>query len=188
MFEIAPITDDAAYDRAIVRIGQLVNNWSNDEELDELKTLSTAADRYAQTRFEDIQKPTDGPDEIEFMLDQERATLDELVEVFGGSERFVEYMTRRRNLDDATMDAIVSNFNTRREFIDKPFRKAPGWDEDVRRGDPAWVAEMAEMVRESGINTDRQDTGKMLDAAQVPCPPLSCASLLKARCVRVGLG
>lgn len=147
MTAIEPITDDASYDLAVARIGQLVNNWSNDEELAELKALSTAADRYAQARFDAFQESTDGPDEIEFMLDQERATLDGLIEVFGGRERFVEYMTRRRNIDGATIDAIVANFNTRREFIDKPFRKAPGWDDDVRPGDPPWVSEMAEMVR-----------------------------------------
>ena len=127
MTVVNAITDDAGYERAQVRIGELFNNCANDEEVAELRALADAVTEYAKTRFEIFKDGGDGADELEFMLDQEIVTLDELLPVFGGMERLVEFMIRRRNLEPATIDAIVANFNTKREWIDKPFCEPEGW-------------------------------------------------------------
>ena len=180
MTTIEQINDDAAYERASARAMELSNNCANDAEGEELRALAAAIDAYAQDRFEAYQTTTDGPDEIEFMLDQGIATLHDLEEVIGGRERFIEYMTRKRNLEPATIDAVVANFDTERESIDKPFRRPEGWQDIAKEmAEPCdnleccppewqnqhdWRAEL----RASAINTDRQDTGRMLDAAQVP--------------------
>ena len=123
------ITNDAAYRRAQARVGELMNNWADEAELAELKALSAAVDSYAQSRFEQIDDAGDGVLEIAYMLDHDLATLDELLPVFGGMEQFVAFMTRQRNLNPATIDAIVSNFHTKREWIDLPFCKPEGWQD-----------------------------------------------------------
>ena len=72
---------------------------------------------------------TDGADHLEFRLDEGMSTLDELVPVFGGMEPFLEFMTRRRNLDPDTLEALVSELGIKRERIDKPFCKPEGWQD-----------------------------------------------------------
>ena len=129
MAEIAPITDDAGYERASARAGQLMNNWANEEELAELKALGKELSRYGETRFARLFGPTDGPDEIAYLIDMGFATLEDLLPIFGGMERFIEYMTRKTNIDGETRDAIAANFNTEREQFDKPFCSPEGWQE-----------------------------------------------------------
>ena len=130
MTYVGPITDDAGYRRAQARVHSMMNVRPKDEEEDEeLRLLTKELVRYAETRFDIFKDGGDGADELEFMLDQGIVTLDELIPVFGGMQRLVEYMTRRRNLDPATIDAIVSKFDTEREWIDKPFCKPEGWQD-----------------------------------------------------------
>lgn len=183
MVEVEPITDDATYKRVQARLIAAMHKPRSAAEEEELRLLGQELSRYAQERFQVNRIQTDGPDEIEFMLDQGIATLHELEEVIGGRERFIEYMTRRRNLDPATIDAVVANFDTERESIDKPFRRPEGWQDIAKEmAEPCdnleccppewqnqhdWRAELREHIP-SAINTDRQDTGRMLDAAQVP--------------------
>ena len=127
MTDVQPITNDADYKRAQTRVREMMNNWADERELAELRALSKAVDSYARTRFDIFKVQTDGVNEIEYMLDQGLVTLDELLPVFGGMEQFLEFMIRRRNLEPATIDAIVANFNTKREWIDKPFCEPEGW-------------------------------------------------------------
>ena len=127
MTDVQPITNDADYKRAQTRVRELMDNWADERELAELRALSGAVDSYAQTRFEVIQYEGDGVNELVYMLDQGLAALDELIPVFGGMDPFVEFMIRRRNLEPATIDAIVANFDTKREWIDKPFCEPEGW-------------------------------------------------------------
>lgn len=141
------ITDDAGYQRVQSRVRQLMGNCADEAELQELKFLAKELERYSMQRFEINQTRTDGVHHIEFLLDQGAATLEGLVEVFGGRQQLVDYMTRRRNIKDQTIDAIVSNFHTKREFIDRPFCRPAGWEYDARPGDAEWYADLTEMVR-----------------------------------------
>ena len=171
MTELEPITDDAGYERAQVRIGQLFNNCANDEEVAELKALAEAVTKYAETHFAFYQIQTDGADHLEFMLDQGMTTVDELVPVFGGMEPFLEFMTRRRNLDPETLETLVSELGINREDLDKPFCSPEGWqditleDSDCCDEDPCpmgigeWrerlLAHREEFTRISRIGQDR---------------------------------
>ena len=135
MVEVEPITDDATYKRVQARLIAAMDSPRSEEEVEELRLLGQELSRYAQERFRFNQTPTDGPDEIEFMLDQGIATLHDLEEVIGGRQRFIEYMTRKRNLDPATIDAVVANFDTKREWIDKPFCRPEGWQDIMKKRD-----------------------------------------------------
>ena len=174
MTEVQPITDDAGYRRTQARIHSMMNVRPKDEqEAEELRLLTDELVRYAETRFEIYKDGGDGADEIEFMLDQGVMTLDELLPVVGGMQPLVDYMTRRRNLDPATIDAIVSKFDTQREWIDKPFCKPPGWQditlENVECCDedpcPVGIPEWRERLRAyrertlTGISRITQDVG-----------------------------
>lgn len=162
---VEPITDDASYERAEARASELMNNCSTDAEREELDALSDAIDRYARANFEVFRVQTDGPDHLEFRLDQGMSTLDELERVFGGRDAFIAYMTRQRNLDDATVDALVTECNIDRNKIDKEFSSPPGWQDidlepRLSGGDskccdspiPDWRAEL------TGIGRMLQDT------------------------------
>ena len=174
MTYVVPITDDAGYRRAQARIHSMMNVRPKDEaEAEELRLLTKELVRYAETRFDIFKEETDGVCEIAFMLDQGMVTLDELLPVFGGMERIVEYMTRRRDLDATTIDDIAAKFNTKREWIDKPFCRPPGWQditlEDVgccdEDGEPKGIGEWRERLlahreRElTGIGRIGQDVG-----------------------------
>lgn len=148
VIKVEAVTDDATY----YRIQELLSSKMNTplgtpEEEAELDALGEAANRYALERWPELSRPTDGVHEILFLFDMGSVTLEGLLEVFGGREALVAYMTRRQQLDDEMIDVIVERFNTKREFIDKPFCKPEGWVYDVRPGDAEWWVELTEMVR-----------------------------------------
>ena len=150
--DFEPINDYATYKRVQAWLISTMNTplGTPDEEA-ELQALADAADRYALARWPELSHVTDGVSEVESMLDRGSATLEGLLEVFGGREALVAYMTRRQQLDDETIDVIVERFNTKREWIDKPFCKPAGWVYDVRPGDAEWWVELTEMVREQEL-------------------------------------
>ena len=148
VMKVEAITDDATYDRIQKLLVSKMNTpLGTPEEEAELQALADAADRYALARWPELSHVTDGVSEVESMLDRGSATLEELLEIFGGREAFVAYMTRRQQIDDEKIDLIVERFNTKREWIDKPFCKPAGWVYDVRPGDAEWWVELTEMVR-----------------------------------------
>ena len=163
--KIEPITDDATYERVQARLLDAWGTPTVDPEAEaELRMLAEELQRYAHERFEINRVKTDGVREIAFMLDQGMATLPDMVAVFGGRDRFIEYMTRQRNVGEETIDAILANFDTKREWIDKPFCKPPG-DDDISAegqepcdnpmcctpGERDWRVVLAEMVREQEL-------------------------------------
>ena len=123
------ITTKAEHKRALDRVSAMMNNCANDAEVEELRALAKAVQAYEQEHFEFWKLTSDGADHLEYMLDEEQTTLDELVPVFGGMEPFLEFMTRRRELDPATLEALVSELGIRREDLDKPFCKPEGWED-----------------------------------------------------------
>lgn len=127
MAYVEAITDDAGLERAEARLSSMMGKTPKDDsEAAELSALAKEVERYCWTRFEVLRTPTDGVHELTFMLDQQMATLEELIPIFGGRERLIEYVTREVNIDEATMDAIASTFNRKRERFDKPFCEPPG--------------------------------------------------------------
>ena len=148
VIKVEAITDDAMFDRVEKLLASRTNTpLGSPEEEAELSALAEEARRYALERWPELSRPTDGVHEILFLFDMGSVTIEGLLEVFGGREELVAYMTRRQQLDDEKIDLIVERFNTKREWIDKPFCKPAGWVYDVRPGDAEWWVELTEMVR-----------------------------------------
>ena len=166
------ITTEAGHKQALERVRAMMNNCVDDAEVEELRALAQAVHDYEWERSWLSHVQTDGADHLEFMLDEGKTTLDELMPVFGGMEPFLEFMTRQRNLDPKTLEALVSELGIEREEIDKPFCKPEGWQDitvaDVNCCDedpcPMGIGEWRERLlahREelTGINRIGQDVG-----------------------------
>ena len=138
MFEIEPITDDATYDRVEARLKRAaVDPPADDSGRQELRLQAKELSRYAPTRFPNLYRPIDGPSVIACLLDSDFATIEDLLPIFGGMERFIDYMTRKVNIDGETIDAIAATCDTERERLDKPFNKPEGWqDIDIEPNPP----------------------------------------------------
>ena len=129
MGEIRPITTASEHAVALKRLDAVIETDVDASEVEEYRALAQAIQDYELEHSWLSQVQTDGVHEIEFMLDQGMVTLDELLPVFGGMESFVAFMTRQRNLSPATIDAIAGKFNTKREYLDKPFCSPEGWQD-----------------------------------------------------------
>lgn len=138
MAEIELITDDAGYYRVQARLRSAMNTpMGTVEEEEELRLLAKEISRYSRERFPSLYGEIDGPSEIACLLDSDFATLEDLLQIFGGMERFIDYMTRKVNIDGETIDAIAVACDTERERLDKPFSKPEGWqDIDIEPNPP----------------------------------------------------
>ena len=139
MHDVAPISNDAEHEIALTRARQLFGSPRESAEGAELRALATVIHDYEAAKFPP--GPNDAPDEIEYLLDQREATLDELYSIFGGRDAFIDFMTRRQPLDDATIDVLVANYNTKREWLERPFRASEGWQDITKFDDIPWRAE-----------------------------------------------
>ena len=171
--KIETITDYAAYKRVQAWLISSMNTPLGSPQEEARRRLQAAElQRYAQENFEFFKVELDGVDEVVGKLDYTFLTLDELIPVFGGLERFVEYMTRRRNIDAETIDALVAQFGMDRDELEMPFRTGPG-DQDISAkgqapcdnpecctpGERNWRIELAASMRElTGIDRMTQDT------------------------------
>ena len=170
--KIDPITDRATYDCVQSRVNRMIDKpVRTPEEEAEIDMLLDELQSFARKNFEFFKFKLDGVDEVVGKLDYTHLTLDELIPVFGGLERFVEYMTRRRNIDAETIDALVTQFDMDRDELEMPFRSPPG-DRDISAEgqelceDPVccppdyvdWRVELAESVQAlTGVGRVLQD-------------------------------
>ena len=129
--DFEPINDYATYKRVQAWLIATMNTpLGSPEEAARRRLQAEELQRYAHENFAINQVVLDGVDEVIGKLDYTHLTLDELIPVFGGLERFVEYMTRRRNIDAETIDALVTQFDMDRDELEMPFRSPPG-DRDI---------------------------------------------------------
>ena len=146
----------------------MMNNCVNEEEVEELRALAQAIQDYESENSWLANLETDAVHEIEFLLDEEDITLDQLLPVFGGMQPFIEFMTRRQNLDSKTLEALVSDLGIDREEIDKAVLQAgrleshhAGEGRLLRRGSmPHGHRRMARTptrTQRTTTNKDRQD-------------------------------
>ena len=172
MAEIRPITTASEHAAAMRRLDAVMETDLDESEVAEYRALVQAIQAYEKEHFEFWKLTSDGADHLEFMLDEDMTTLDELVPVFGGMEPFLEFMTRKRNLDPETLEALVSELGIKRERIDKPFCKPESWDDITMENStccdedpcPMGIGEWRERLlahREelTGINRIGQDVG-----------------------------
>lgn len=124
------ITNDSTYMLAKSRLKAALNSplRSADEEA-ELDSFADGVERYYQAHIEAPSPQMDGVDELAFRLDMGMLTLPEVLSVFGGHERFASYMTRQRDLDAVTLEALVNECGVDRSELEKPLCEPPGWQE-----------------------------------------------------------
>ena len=162
MPQVRQIATDSEYELALERIRQMMDCGEDAAEVAELKALAKAVQEYEEQHCTFLNVQTDGVDDIISRLDLGMMQLEDVLRVFGGPDRFFEYMTRQRDLDAATIEALVIEFDMERNQLEKPFRASPGGQEispdQVQEPceDPVccppdyvdWRVELAEMVRE----------------------------------------
>ena len=129
MAEPTRITTASEHAAAMKRLDAVIETDVDPSEVEEYRALVQAIVAYEKEHFEFWKLTSDGADHLEYMLDEEQTTLDDLVPVFGGMEPFLDFMTRKRELDPATLEALVSELGIRREDLDKPFCKPEGWED-----------------------------------------------------------
>ena len=129
MSQIRPITTAAEHAEALKRLDAVMETDVDPSEVAEYSALAQAIHDYETEHSWISRVQTDGADYLEFMLDEGMTTLDELIPVFGGMESLIMFMTRKRNLDPETLEALVSQLSIRREDLDKPFCTPEGWQD-----------------------------------------------------------
>ena len=91
MLEITRVQTEADYDAALTRISELLGGEPYSPEDEELDRISTLVERYEEEHY-----PMDDPDPhsmLEFMLDQEMTTREQLIPLAG---------------DEASLDAMLA--------------------------------------------------------------------------------
>ena len=128
---------------ALARLDQLMDAEANTPEADELSSLAETIDEYESRTIE--WGPTDGVDAMEFELDRGKATLDEVLQVFGSESAFVEYVFRARQVDSDTARQLAELLELPLEDFTCPFRDdaEPG---EVLIGGTEWRDTLEEMV------------------------------------------
>lgn len=162
MPQIRKIATDSEYELALERVRQIMDCGEDADEVAELKELAKAVQEYEEQHCPFLNVQTDGVDDIISRLDLGMMQLEDVLRVFGGPNRFFEYMTRQRDLDAATLEALVIEFDMERDQLEKPFRARPG-GQDISPElvqepceDPVccppdhvdWRVELAESMRE----------------------------------------
>ena len=128
MAEIKPITTASEHAAALKRLDAVMEIELDEAQVEEYSALAQAIQDYESENSWLANLETDAVHEIEFLLDEEDITLEQLLPVFGGMQPFIEFMTRRQNLDPKTLEVLVSDLGIDREEIDKPFCKPEGWN------------------------------------------------------------
>ena len=129
MSDFTPITTASEHSAALERLEAVIETELNASEVAEYSALAQAIHDYETEHSWISRVQTDGADYLEFMLDEGMTTLDELIPVFGGIESLIMFMTRKRNLEPETLEALVSQLSIRREDLDKPFCTPEGWQD-----------------------------------------------------------
>ena len=172
MPQVRQIATDSEYELALERVRQMMDCGEDSDEVAELKALAKAVQEYEEQHCTFLNVQTDGVDDIISRLDLGMMQLEDILRVFGGPDCFFEYMTRQRDLDAATIEALVIEFDMERDQLEKPFRARPG-EQDISPelvqepcGDPVccppdhvdWRVQLAEAVQAlTGIGRIEQD-------------------------------
>lgn len=96
MSKIAPIRDDAGYERAKKRVGELIATDAGTEQVDELEVLATLLEQWERQYF-----PVAEPSPIEavrFRMEQQRLLARDLEPLIGSRARVSEVLSGKRAL------------------------------------------------------------------------------------------
>ena len=136
------IETSAQYEVALARADELWGSKPGTPENVEFSNLADAVSEYESRMF--LQNPTDCVDALEFELDRGKATLDEVLQVFGSESAFVEYMFRARQVDSDTAQQLSDLLELPLEDFTCPFRDNAKSD-DVLIGGTEWRERLAAM-------------------------------------------
>ena len=145
------IETSAQYHAAVKRIDEIFHAKPGTPEFEELDNLADAVDEYGSRHF--LQGPTDGVDALEFELDRGKATLDEVLPIFGGEDTFAAYMMRERVVSGAQAQQLADLLELPLADFTCPFRDDAKPD-DVLIGGTEWrerLAAMRDRVRSSTV-------------------------------------
>ena len=111
MSEITRVETEADYDAALARISELLGSEPYSPEDEELDRLSTLVERY-----EDVHYPIDNDPNphsmLEFMLDQQMVSRDQLVPLAGGDAALDAILGERQALTPELAQVLHERFGT----------------------------------------------------------------------------
>ena len=128
---------------ALARLREIFHAKRGTPEGDEHLHLVEAIQEYESRTIE--WGPTDGVDALEFELDRGKATLDEVLLVFGGEDAFAAYMLRERDVSAQQAQHLSDLLDLPLEDFTSPFRDdaEPG---EVLIGGTPWRERLEDMV------------------------------------------
>ena len=133
------IENDTELFRVLDRIDSLMDARPNSPEEDELRELVKVAVEY-----QDIHYPIPKPDPaavIKYALDSGRASLPDMVDIFGSRAALVNFITRKTPMDAEVAATISERYHYSVERLTAPFDGEEGWY-DVLPGDEPWRQEL----------------------------------------------
>ena len=139
------INNKAEHHAALARIHELMGSEAGTQESEELRHLGEIVCEYEFRTLSFLQVPTDGVDALEFELDRGKATLDEVLSVFGGEDTFAAYMMRERDIDEDVAQGLADLLGLPVGDFTKPLRQNAPYG-DILGGGLAWHHALEAMV------------------------------------------
>ena len=133
---------------ALERVNELMDAKAGTPEFEELKRLAKLVSEY-----EHIHYPIPEPDPaavIEYALDSGRATLPDMIDIFGSRAALVDFITRKTPMDAEVAATISERYHYSVERLTAPFDGEQGWY-DVLPGDEPWRQELKDAATADSI-------------------------------------
>ena len=146
------IENDTELQRVLDRISSLMDAPADSPEDAELIELVEVSQEYQRGRF-DIGKP-DPAAVIEYALDSGRASLPDMIDIFGSRAALVDFITRKTPMDADTAATISKRYHYSVERLTAPFDGEQGWY-DVLPGDEPWRQELKDATAGADAIADR---------------------------------
>ena len=137
------INTKAEHQAALTRLREIFHAEAGTPEGEEHVRLAEAISDYETRTIE--WGPTDGVDALEFELDRGKATLDAVLDIFGGEDGFAAYMLRERDVAPETARQLSQLLDLPLEDFTCPFRQDAAPDDALIGGTP-WRDRLEQMV------------------------------------------
>lgn len=147
MLTYQTIQNEAQYHAAVARISELMDAEKGTPEIEELRRLGRATHEYGEIHYS-IGKP-DPAAVIEYTLDSERTSLQDMIDIFGSRTALVNVLNRREAVDPETAATLHERLGLKIELLTAPFDDPPGWF-SVLPGDMPWRKELKDAATAAG--------------------------------------